>query len=634
MKNIKNIAIYIALAFAVVACDNSNEEMSKNVNFDTISIEAQIVESITRSSEKSEFSKNDIFGLSQWCDDDLETLQAANMAVQYNGYSWIMAQTLTQVTSADTYNFAAIYPRPELSDVADLKEYNYTAPEDLLFATKSMSATELDSSDGEVSLTFEHLMARIDINITFIGFEGYLPSTLTLDDISDSAQVDTFTGDITPSVTTQSVDLTLTTDFTDNSGCVSRIIVPQTVTSVKIVVGDFTYSYSGTINTVSGKNTVCNFTLQKEEAKITLDGDVEITDWSEQTPLDNAVATSYWANVASSSYDGGDGSVESPYQIRTAAQLAYFAKMVNNSGSTTQYTGSYFILTDNIDLAGREWTPIANSSTVGFAGYFDGQDNTISNLTITNPESTTIAVSLFGRVLGKAATSTTPITTICNINIKDSQISIPSTSSEVANVGGVIGYINNNVDMYGCTVEGGNIYADEATSSTLNVGGVVGSINSANVTLSGCSVDGVTLKSAKLVGGIVGLASNTSSYIGCSANATLYGGSYVAGIIANDKTGATVTACYSAGTYSGGTSIGGLFANHAGVATSCYTIATADDSTSLPLSVSESGTVTECYTTLSATEIITMNSAISESGWSFVDGDNNPFLYVAIETMQ
>lgn len=631
MKRIKNIVIYTTLVLAAVACENPTEDVSKSGNFDTISVDAQIAESITRSSEKSEFSKNDIFGLSQWCDDDLETLQAANMSVQYNGYSWIMAQTLTQVTSAESYNFAAIYPRPELSDVEDLEEYNYTAPEDLLFAAKSMSATELDNSDGEVSLTFEHLMARIDINITFVGFDGYLPSTITLDDISDSAQVDTFTGEITPTATTQSVDLTLIINFTDNSGYVSRIIVPQTINSVKIVVGDFTYSYNGTINTVSGKNTVCNFTLQKEDTNISLDSDVKITDWSEQTSLDDTVASSYWSNVASSAYNGGDGTADSPYQINTASQLAYFAKEVNNSGSTTQYAGNYFILTDNIDLAGREWTPIANSSTVGFAGCFDGQGYTISNLTITSPESTTIATSLFGRVLGKAATSTTQITTICNIKIKDSQISIPSTSSSVTTAGGVIGYINNNVDMYGCSVEGGKISA-EGVKTVSYVGGVVGNVNAINVSLTDCSVDGLTIIAEATVGGVVAIASNASTYISCSANATLTGGTLVAGIIANDKTGANVTACYSAGTYSGGTSIGGLFATHTGVATGCYTIATDADLTPLPLSVTENGTLSECYATLSIDEITTMNSAIYESGWSFIEDDNTPFPYVTNET--
>lgn len=82
-------------------------------------------------------------------------------------------------------------------------------------------------------------------------------------------------------------------------------------------------------------------------------------------------------------FSSGDGSSGNPYRISTAADLVAIAQQVNNSG-TEHYDGVYFKLSNNIDLGGKEWTPIGkNDSTYFFKGVFDGNGHTISNLTIT-----------------------------------------------------------------------------------------------------------------------------------------------------------------------------------------------------------------------------------------------------------
>ncbi len=614
------IAIYILLATSIISCNKESNDPSIGSEVKSITIDARIADSTTRSSEKSEFERNDTFGLSQWFDGDLSTIQATNISVQNSGYSWVLSQTLEQSTTASTYNFAAIYPRPNSTDFEDLKVCSYQAPEDMLFATKSMSASEIDDVDGAVTLSFEHLMARITINITFVDFDDALPSTITLNGLKESASVNVFSGEITPDTAVEDVDLDLTNSI--SSGSASRIIVPQTISSFEVVVGELTYSYIGNIESVSGKNTTCNFTLKRENLNITLDSDVKISDWGEETALSGATATPYWSDRAATTYDGGDGNEGSPYEIRTAEQLAYFAKVVNEGASTQMYKSTYFKLTDNIDLAGKEWTPIGVNSTVSFVGFFDGDNKVVSNLTISNPVDDLVAAGLFGRVIGQA---TTPITTIENVTLKDPQIKIPASANVVVNVGGIVGYINNNVAMTNCRVEGGEI-SSEGASTVTYLGGVVGNINAANVTLTECGVSETTLTSAKMVGGIVALASNTSSYIGCSVNATITGSSSVAGLIANDKGGVVVTACYTAGIYSGGTSIGGLFATHTGTATSCYSIATSDGSTLTPLSITESGTLTACYADPTTSDVDAMNVEITT--YEYVAGDSDPFTYI------
>ena len=90
--------------------------------------------------------------------------------------------------------------------------------------------------------------------------------------------------------------------------------------------------------------------------------------------------------TAATAYAGGSGTKEDPYQISNAAELLYFNEQCtaqgdfDNCGKTLlmeNYHGAYFVLTDDIDCSGIAiWTPCC------FAGNFDGQGHTISNLNI------------------------------------------------------------------------------------------------------------------------------------------------------------------------------------------------------------------------------------------------------------
>ena len=62
------------------------------------------------------------------------------------------------------------------------------------------------------------------------------------------------------------------------------------------------------------------------------------------------------------------------YTISTAAQLAGLAKLVNEgpeNGSPVNFSGKTVKLGADIDLAGKEWTPIGKSGAT-FNGTFDG----------------------------------------------------------------------------------------------------------------------------------------------------------------------------------------------------------------------------------------------------------------------
>lgn len=90
------------------------------------------------------------------------------------------------------------------------------------------------------------------------------------------------------------------------------------------------------------------------------------------------------------SFAGGDGSIENPYQIATAEQL----DAVRND-----LTASYVLIND-IDLSGFEnWEPIGeysyNDETVQFRGNFNGNNYKISNLKIIHDN---VNAGLFGSI--------------------------------------------------------------------------------------------------------------------------------------------------------------------------------------------------------------------------------------------
>ena len=96
----------------------------------------------------------------------------------------------------------------------------------------------------------------------------------------------------------------------------------------------------------------------------------------------------------------GDGSVDNPYKISTAAELAWFRDYVNGTivdedeADGTTHPSASATLTEDIDLSEFchaaddaknpkevSWTPIGNSDNI-YQGTFDGNGKIISNLYI------------------------------------------------------------------------------------------------------------------------------------------------------------------------------------------------------------------------------------------------------------
>ena len=150
-------------------------------------------------------------------------------------------------------------------------------------------------------------------------------------------------------------------------------------------------------------------------------------------------------------------------------------------------------LNADIDLTGKDWTPIGTSSGNSYTGTFDGGGHTITGLTVTTNDQ---FVGLFG-YLNSAGT-------VKNVVMEGIQI----TSNH----------------MFGCT------------------GGVVGYSWG---TIENCSVSG-SVSGTMCVGGVVG-TQWVGSITGCSSSATVKGTVDVGGVAGQTDLGATLTACYATG---------------------------------------------------------------------------------------
>lgn len=229
-------------------------------------------------------------------------------------------------------------------------------------------------------------------------------------------------------------------------------------------------------------------------------------------------------------FAAGDGTQGAPYQISSAGELANLAKMV--SGGET-YESTYFELTADIDLGGKEWTPIGTKDSQ-FAGKFSGNGKTIRNPTVGGGDNN----GLFAYSSGE---------------IKD-------------------------------------VYLEKIDiTTTMNAGGVC-AFNSG--TIEGCGVLSGTIICSNPNGGQLGgiCMENSGTISRCFSNASVKGATS-AGIVYINRGIGVVQDCYNTGTLEGSSSASGINTNNYGKIKTCLNLGAviAEDK------ISEEGSVIRGY---------------------------------------
>ena len=240
------------------------------------------------------------------------------------------------------------------------------------------------------------------------------------------------------------------------------------------------------------------------------------------------------------------------YTVYNADGLLNVAELVNGGKTDINIT-----LTADIDLTGKDWTPIGTDYDNSYKGTFDGGGHTITGLTFTTNDE---FAGLFGW-LNRAGT-------VKNVVMEGVQI----TSNQIygGSIGGVAGYSWGTIEN--CSVSG-------SVSGTVYVGGVVGVQIGGSIT--GCS-SSATVKGTVDVGGVAGQTNSSATLTACYAtgNVTIEIApkkNIAGGGLVGMNAGSSLLACYatgnvtSTGSSTGYVHIGGFLGNnYANVMTACY----------------------------------------------------------------
>ena len=238
------------------------------------------------------------------------------------------------------------------------------------------------------------------------------------------------------------------------------------------------------------------------------------------------------------------------YTVTSADGLMHVAELVNGGKTDINIT-----LTADIDLTGKDWTPIGTSFKNSYTGTFDGGGHTITGLTVTTNDK---YAGLFGYI-GNAGT-------VKNVVMEGVLITSNNGSSQA---GGVAGFSRGTIEN--CSVSG-------SVSGTVYVGGVVGAQWGGSIT--GCS-SSATVKGTVDVGGVAGQTNSNATMTACYAtgNVTLEIASQnnidVGGAVGFNG-GSRILACYATGnvTSTGSSTvnvyIGGFCGYNSTTVTACY----------------------------------------------------------------
>ena len=239
------------------------------------------------------------------------------------------------------------------------------------------------------------------------------------------------------------------------------------------------------------------------------------------------------------------------YTVTSADGLMNIAELVNGGKSDINIT-----LTADIDLTGKDWTPIGTDYDNSYKGTFDGGGHTITGLTFTTNDE---YAGLFGW-LNRAGT-------VKNVVMEGVQI----TSNQIygGSIGGVVGSGWGTIEN--CSVSG-------SVSGTVYVGGVVGVQIGGSIT--GCS-SSATVKGTVDVGGVAGQTNSSATLTACYATGNVIieinpKKNIAGGGLVGMNAGISLLACYatgnvtSTGSSTGKVHIGGFLGNNYTTVTACY----------------------------------------------------------------
>ena len=447
--------------------------------------------------------------------------KSATLSRENDPYYWTCRDPITvsawwPFNNADITQMPAVKVAEDQSKLADFQNSDF------------ISAENRKVEFNNPTLEFTHRTARVTIELKpGTGFTSVAGATVSL-----------------VSLSADNGNPTAIKTYNASGNTYEALTAPQTVAAgkpfVKVELGGGTFYFRPQNNVVLEAGNRYSYTVKVNATGLTLEG-CTIGSWVDGGGESGA------AEDLGYIYDSNTNT----YTVYNADGLMNVAELVNGGKTDINIT-----LDKNIDLTGKDWTPIGTSFDNSYTGTFDGGGHTITGLTITTKDQ---FVGLFG-YLNRAGT-------VKNVVMEGVQI----TSNQIygGSIGGVVGYSWGTIEN--CSVSG-------SVSGTVYVGGVVGAQIDGSIT--GCS-SSATVKGMVDVGGVAGQTNSSATLTACYAtgNVTLEIDSpknLSGGGLVGFNGGSSVLACYatgnvtSTGSGTGNVHIGGFLGGNYTTVTACY----------------------------------------------------------------
>ena len=442
------------------------------------------------------------------------TLSRENVPYYWTSRDPITVSAWWPFNNADITQMPAVKVAEDQSKLADFQNSDF------------ISAENRKVEFNNPTLEFTHRTARVTIELKpGTGFTSVAGATVSL-----------------VSLSANNGNPTAIKTYNASGNTYEALTAPQNVAAgkpfVKVELGGGTFYFRPQNNVVLEAGSRYKYTVKVNATGLTLEG-CTIGDWADGGGESGAAELGYI-------YDSNTKT----YTVYNADGLLAWNEAAQKDRSIN------CTLTADIDLTGKDWTPIGTNFYNSYTGTFDGGGHTIMGLTVTTNDQ---YVGLFGR-LGKAGT-------VKNVVMDGIQI---TCNHRLGYAGGVAGF------SWGGTIE--NCSVSGSVSGTICAGGVVGIQWEASIT--GCS-SSATVKGMVQVGGVAGETNSGATMAACYAtgNVTIEIdpiNNILGGGLVGFNAGSSVLACYatgnvtSTGSSTGNVYIGGFLGGNYTTVTACY----------------------------------------------------------------
>ena len=447
--------------------------------------------------------------------------KSATLSRENDPYYWTSRNPITvsawwPFNNADITQMPAVKVAEDQSKLADFQNSDF------------ISAENRKVEFNNPTLEFTHRTARVTIELKpGTGFTSVASATVSL-----------------VSLSADNGNPTAIKTYNASGNTYEALTAPQTVAAgkpfIRVELGSGTFYFRPQNNVVLEAGSRYKYTVKVNATGLTLEG-CTIGDWAD------GGGESGEAEDLGYIYDSNTKT----YTVYNANGLMNIAELVNGGKSDINIT-----IDTDIDLTGKDWTPIGTDYDNSYKGTFDGGGHTITGLTFTTNDE---YAGLFGW-LNRAGT-------VKNVVMEGVQI----TSNQIygGSIGGVVGFSWGTIEN--CSVSG-------SVSGTVYVGGVVGAQIGGSIT--GCS-SSATVKGTVDVGGVAGQTNSSATLTACYAtgNVTIEinpAKNIAGGSLVGMNAGSSLLACYatgnvtSTGSSTGYVHIGGLLGDTYTTVTACY----------------------------------------------------------------